>query len=428
MKTAWYIAKKDLLLILKDRNSLILMLVVPLLLIIVVGEAFGGLYSGGPSQINVRVAVSNQDNGYVGTSIVDALKINISQLKVTVDTYNSASQVTNVVGNGKDTNGNAVNAGVVIPAGTTDRLIAASRNGTTASAKNLVQFYALPSNNDPTVTIAQDIVNNVMNVLVSSQFAGTSAVEQVYSVCSQPGNHCSQSSIDAATIAQNVGKSVAAAAQAQTIQSLTAGNAPTKTNTFDFIVPGYAVFFALFGLQAAAATILEEKEAGTFRRLLIAPVRKYSLLGGKLLAQFILTLAQLLVLFAIGYFAFHLTIGSWPAVIALLIGTSFAMTGLGIFLVSIVKTRRQLSPIVTLVTLISAAIGGAWWPLSLEPQWMQQIAKIGIPAWAMEGLNGVMLYGKSFIGVLPDMLGLLAYGLICFLIALRFFRFQEKVA
>jgi hypothetical protein len=29
---------------------------------------------------------------------------------------------------------------------------------------------------------------------------------------------------------------------------------------------------------------------------------------------------------------------------------------------------------------------------------------------------------------MPDVLGLLAYGLICFIIAMRFFRFQEKAA
>ncbi len=428
MKAAWYIAKKDLLLVLKDRSALISLFFVPLLLIVVVGEAFGGLYNSGPSQINVTVAASNQDSGYVGATIVNALKINTSQLKITVESYNNASQVTKVVGDGKDANGNTVNAGVVIPAGTTDRLIAASRSGTAMQAQNLVQFYALPSNNDPTITIAKTIVTNVLNTLVSSQFAGTSAVEQVYRVCSQPGNHCAQSSINAPTISQNVEKSVAAAAQAQTLQSLTAGKAPAKINQFDFIVPGYAILFALFGLQAAAGTILEEKEAGTFRRLLIAPVRKYSLLGGKLLAQFILTLAQLAVLFAIGYVAFHLTIGSWPGVIALLVGTSFATTGLGIFLVSIVKTRRQLSPIVTLVTLGTCAIGGAWWPLTIEPLWMQQIARIGITAWAMEGLNGLMLYGRALSDVLPDIVALLVYGLVCFTIGLRFFRFQEKVA
>jgi len=40
MKTLWYITKKDLLQITKDRSGLILMLVVPLILISIVGFAF----------------------------------------------------------------------------------------------------------------------------------------------------------------------------------------------------------------------------------------------------------------------------------------------------------------------------------------------------------------------------------------------------
>lgn len=117
-----------------------------------------------------------------------------------------------------------------------------------------------------------------------------------------------------------------------------------------------------------------------------------------------------------------------PDLLVRLYTTSDKDTGLGILLVSLVKTRRQLSPVVTLVTLITSAIGGAWWPLFIEPTWMQQIARVGLTAWAMEGLNNVMLFGKGFSGALPDILGLFAYGLICFLIAMRFFRFQEKAA
>ncbi len=425
MKTLWYIAKKDLLQVLKDRNSFILLLLVPFVLITVVGYALGSFTGNSSSQISINVAVNNQDSGYVGKAVVDSLKINNSQLVISVYQYNSADQVTKVVADGMDAKGNTINAGIVIPAATTDTLIAASRNGT--STQNLVKFYALPSNNDARITIAQNIVTNVVDQLVKSQFAGTSAVSQVYSVCSQPGNHCAPGTIDAATIAQAVGNASAKAAQTAQVAALTAGQA-IKINTFDLAVPGYAIFFALFSINAAAATILQEKEDGTFRRLLIAPVQKYALLGGKLLAQFLLVLAQLTVLFTIGYFVFHLHLGSLPAVIAILIGASFAATGLGILLVSLVKTRRQLNPIVTLVTLLTSAIGGAWWPLWIEPAWMQQVAKIGLTAWAMEGLNGVMIFGKDFMGVLPDVLGLLGYGLICFIIALRFFRFQEKTA
>ena len=415
MKTIWYIAKKDLLQVLKDRNSFILLLAVPLVLIAVIGLAFGNIFGSGSSQITITVAVNNQDTGYVGTSIVEALKVNTGQLKISVNSYNSSGQVTDQVANNSN-----VNAGVVIPAGTTDKVNAAVQNGTTP--KNLVQFYALPSNSDPRATIVQNIVTNVL----TSELAGNSAVGQVYSVCNQPGNHCAPGTINPQAIASNVGH-VSVVGGQSAVQALTAGKA-VKINSFDQLVPGYAVFFALFGINAAAGTILQEKEDGTFRRLLIAPVQKYALLGGKLLAQFLLTLAQLAVLFVVGYFAFHLDIGSWPAVIALLICTSFATTGLGILLVSVVKSRRQLNPIVTLVVLITSAIGGAWWPLFLEPQWMQQFAKLGVTAWAMEGLNGVMILGKDFTQVMPDLLGLLAYGIICFVIAMRFFRFQEKTA
>ena len=413
MKNLWYIARKDLLQTLKDRSSLFFMLVMPLVLITVIGLAFGSFFGNGSSQIAITVAMSNQDNGPVGKAIVQALNINTASLKVTVNQYSNANQVKDQVAN----NGN-VNAGVVIPANASNTLIAASSNGTLP--KNLVQVYSLPSTSDTRPTIIQNIVTNVL----TSEVAGSTAVGQVYGVCNQPGNHCGQSSINTQNIASAVGQASATGGSAA-VQTLTAGKA-TSFNNFDQVVPGYAIFFALFGINAVAGTILQEKEDGTFRRLLIAPIQRYALLGGKLLAQFILTLAQLTVLFAVGYFAFHLTIGSWPGVIALIIGASFATTGLGILLVSIVKTRRQLNPVVTLVVLITSAIGGAWWPLFVEPQWMQNIAKLGVTAWAMEGLNGVMILGKDFMQVAPDILGLLIYGLICFFVATRLFRFQEK--
>ncbi len=359
MKNLWYIAKKDLMQIFRDRASLIFLLLVPLVLIIVIGFAFGNTFFGsGSSQITITVAVNNQDSGSVGKAIVDALHINTDQLKITVNQYSTSGQVTDQVANNSN-----VNAGVVIPTGTTDKIISTTQSGTTP--KNLVQFYSLPGTNDARITVVQNIVSQVL----SAQLAGIAAVGQIYSVCNQPGNHCAQSSINAQTIATTVGQASAFSGPS-TIQALTAGKA-VKINTFDQLVPGYAIFFALF-----------------------------------------LTFAQLTFFFVIGYFAFHLHIGSLPAVIALMIGVSFAATGLGILLVSAVKTRRQLSAIVPLVVILSSAIGGAWWPLFIEPAWMQQIAKIGITAWAMEGLNGVMILGKDFAQVAPDILGLFAYGLI----------------
>ncbi|GCE08673.1 ABC transporter permease [Dictyobacter aurantiacus] len=412
MKTLWYIAKKDLLQVIKDRNALILLLVVPLALITVVGFALGNLYGDGSSQIKIKVALSNHDAG-IGNTITRSLKVDTKDLLITVSQYSDTAQVTDRV----DASNDAADVGIVIPAGASQAILDAGQSASTT--KNLIQFYTLPNATGTSVTIVRNIINNV----VQEQRIASVSARQVHQVCGLPGNTCAPRTINDAAISGAVVK--ASQTSDQAIVSQTVGHA-TKASAFDQVVPGYAIFFSLFGLNAVAATILQEQEDGTFRRLLIAPIQKYALLGGKMLAQFLLTLAQLTILFAIGYFAFKMHIPSWPTIILLLIATSFAATGLGILLVSVIKSRRQINPVVSLVTLITSAIGGAWWPLYTEPTWMQQLAKVGITAWAMEGLNGSMLFGKGLSGVLPDILGLLIYGGICFVIALRLFSFQPK--
>jgi len=421
MKTIWYIAKKDLLQTFKDRGSIFFMLIMPIIFITIMGFALGGAFGGSSGPIQVTLAISNQDNGFVGQQIVTAYKTKNSNVQFTLQNYNDPNQVVTVVGDSKSN----VDAGVVIPAGTTDALLKAVENN--QPTNNLVKFYTLPNTTNEAAQIAQQVLSNIVTGIVNSQYAGAAAVNQVSQVCATPGNHCAAQTINPQTINQAVSQAEINAAQTSPVEALTAGQA-VKISSFDQYVPGYAIFFAMFSINAVAGTILQEKEDGTFRRLLIAPVQKYALLGGKVLAQFVLTTLQMAILFIFGYVFFHINIGNLPAVILIILGTSFGATGLGILLVSLVKTRRQLNPIVTLVTLVSSVIGGIFIPAFLEPSWLQQIAKIGLPAWAMEGLTNVMIYGKDLSTALPDILGLVAYGLICYLIALRFFRFQEKAA
>ena len=137
MKNLWYIARKDLLETLKDRNSFFLLLVMPLVLITVIGFAFGSFTGSGSSQISIEVAVNNQDSGFLGKAIVQALHINTASLKITVDSFNDPAKVKDQVANNS-----SVNAGVVIPANASATLTSASSSGTLP--KNLVQVYSLP--------------------------------------------------------------------------------------------------------------------------------------------------------------------------------------------------------------------------------------------------------------------------------------------
>jgi ABC-2 type transport system permease protein len=194
---------------------------------------------------------------------------------------------------------------------------------------------------------------------------------------------------------------------------------------YNQVVPGYALMFALFAVTGGVGSILEEKEAGVWKRLLIAPISRWSLLGGKLLAQFIIALGQITLLFVIGWVVFGINLGSIPGVALLIVTTALAATAFSMLLVAFIKNRRQLNPVTTIAVLAFSALGGSWWPLFLMPHWLQQVGKVTLSAWAMIGFNNLMIFNKGFSSAVPSILILIAYAAGCFLLAIRFFRFQE---
>src|SRR5215471_10432150 len=164
MKTLWYIAKKDLLQITKDRNGLILLLVVPLVLISIVGFAFGSFYSDGSSQIQIMVALNNQEtarDAFIGKTIASALKVTTSQLAITVNEYRNPAQVIEQVGASHD----AANIGIVIPAGASQTLLTDLQQNVTP--KNVVQVYTLPNSNDLRITVVENMVNKAVQSILS---------------------------------------------------------------------------------------------------------------------------------------------------------------------------------------------------------------------------------------------------------------------
>ena len=300
-------------------------------------------------------------------------------------------------------------AAVILPTGLSDAVAQGKQ-------ANIV-LLTTPSTNDYRALAVRGIMGNIVQTYTTGQIAGQVAVNAVRSSggSADPNAIAQQASQQAAQLSQN---------PPLTLDTQVAKRS-TSDNSYDQVVPGYALMFAMFAVTAGAGTILDEKEAGTWKRLLIAPISRWSLLGGKLGAQFIRAVVQMTILFGAGKLLFHIDYGSLPALILIILATAFATTALGMLLVSVVKTRDQLQPISTLTVLSFSALGGAWFPLYLMPQWVQQVSKVTLTSWAMGAFNSLMIFGKGFAAIIPNLLVLFAYGIVCFLLAIRFFRFQE---
>jgi ABC-2 type transport system permease protein len=405
MKKLLYMALHELLLLLKDKMAVVWMVILPLAMTAIMGLIFGGL-SGGSEAAVIDLPVVDQDGGEAAAMVLDML----SQTEnLHLETMYDEEMARQLVRDGKRA------GAMVIPSGF----------GTAMSSGQPTALELVVVPGGQTAPLLEGMVRGVAGGFSNVQTTVEVAISEVQRAT---GSH----DLDYEGIAER--------AMATTLERLkdppirarvtTVGSTEeTEFDIFDQVVPGYAVMFAMFTVLSAAGGILEEKERGTFKRLLISPVSRWSLLGGKLLAQFLMGLGQIVLMFLAGALVFQVQLGdSLVGLFLITLATCWATTSLGILLVSVIRSRKQIHPITTLVILGSSAIGGSWYPLFMMPKAVQRVARITLVAWAMEGYNRLTILGGDLVDVWVDIAVLVAYGAICFAIGLKLFQFKGKGA
>ena len=401
MKKLLYIASNELSLLFKDKMAVVWMLILPLGLTAIMGLAFGGL-GGGSEPVVIDLPVVDQDGGEMAAAVLDIL----AQMEsLHLETEYDEEAARQLVSDGERA------GALVIPAGFTADVTSGNPTALDLLVAPGGQTTPLLEGMVRGVTSGFSNVQTALEVTISEVQRATGSYDLDYEGITARVVATTQERLENPPVGTRV---------------TTVGSGEEEFNIFDQVVPGYAVMFAMFGVLSGAGAILEEKERGTFKRLLFAPVPKYALLGGKLLAQFIVGVAQIVLMFAFGALVFHVSLGgSILGLVLVTLATCWATTSLGLLLVAVIKSRKQIHPITTLIILGSSAVGGSWFPLFMMPEWVQQAARITINAWAMEGYNRLMLFGGGLNDVWPDIGVLLLYGAVCFAVGLRLFRFKE---
>jgi ABC-2 type transport system permease protein len=157
--------------------------------------------------------------------------------------------------------------------------------------------------------------------------------------------------------------------------------------------------------------------------MLSGTVTRSHLVLGKFCWGVLLGMVQLLTLFFTGQLLFGLDVsGHLPALFLICIAAAAACTAFGLLIASVTASAESARSLATFLILVMSALGGAWFPISLMPEFIQQIAKLTLVFWAMEGFTGVLWAGRSTLEILPCV-GILAFtALVVMLAALWRFR------
>jgi linearmycin/streptolysin S transport system permease protein len=170
---------------------------------------------------------------------------------------------------------------------------------------------------------------------------------------------------------------------------------------------------------------VEERLGGTLRRLASTPTSKATILGGKVLGRLGSGLLQMVLLIGFGAIVFKVQWGRSPvALAAIMLSFVLAAVAFGVLLGTFAKTRSQAGGLVILFSMLTAALGGCWWPLDITPPIYQTTVKILPTTWAMQGFNNVLVRGAGLEMVLPQVAVLLLFAVVFFAVGVKRLQFE----
>jgi ABC-type transport system involved in multi-copper enzyme maturation permease subunit len=186
---------------------------------------------------------------------------------------------------------------------------------------------------------------------------------------------------------------------------------------------GQMIFFAFFTGAYAMMSILREQEEGTLARLFTTPTDRTNILAGKFLAVFITVILQGLVLMAAGHFAFGIEWGEPASVVLALTGQVLAAAGLGVLLISFVKSTRQGGPVLGGGLTVLGMLGGLFSsniPGGM-PEAFNALANFTPQGWVLKGWR-MVLSGQPTSALLVPFAVVVALGVVMFAIGAVMFR------
>lgn len=111
-------------------------------------------------------------------------------------------------------------------------------------------------------------------------------------------------------------------------------------------------------------------------------------------------------------------------VLAVLLGWGAFNASLAMVLGNLARTEAQASGIGVLATLVLSALGGAWWPIEIAPEWMQQLALVLPTGRAMDAMHKLVNFAYPANVVIPHLAGLLGSALALGWLGTKTFRYE----
>jgi ABC-2 type transport system permease protein len=411
MNALWTLARKDLLLLARDRMSMFWMLGFPLIFAALFGSIFGG---SGPGKSNpLRVAVVAEGLNAAGRAFVarldasDALEVEELPRAEAVDAVRLGRKIAYLDIRRMPADGFAMFGGDTpeIEVG-----IDPSRQAEQGFLKGLLmeasfaglrEVFADPEQGRAQARRMGERVRAAEDLPAAQKLILTTFFGALDSFLGQ--------------VDFGAGEGGAAAAIEPRIETVAVARERSgPPNAYSVSFP-QSILWAILGAAAGfAITLVRERSSGTMVRLLSAPISRSAVLAGKALACFLTICAVVAVLTAVGWLGFGVQVGS---VALLALGTASAgacFAGIAMLLSALGRTEQAVGGLAWGVLIVLAMLGGGMVPQIAMPAWMLSAGAISPARWTVQALEGAIWRGFTLGEMLLPCAVLLGFGALAF--------------
>lgn len=194
---------------------------------------------------------------------------------------------------------------------------------------------------------------------------------------------------------------------------------PAEVYRVENFAPGIILFAYSFISMFGSMLIAADRESSFFARLAAAPMKSRDFILGyaapllplSLLQSTILLLTAVLLGLEAGW---HLLL-----TLVVMLPAGLFYIGFGLLLGATMK-QKQLGALFSLFVTLSTWLSGMWFDLELIGSWMTIVARY-LPFWYAVNAGRTVLNGSA-AGLLPDILVLMGWSILMFILAAVFFR------
>ena len=398
------IALKDLVQILRDKKSLLFLVLMPVFFTLFMGQAFRSQ----ERELRLPVGWVDLDPGGSLSEQLREMAAATGAISLVAVQGDAVSQVDQMVQDEE------IVAAVIVPAGFSDQALA---------GEPLPLSLVVPN-----TTVGQTASTAVQTA--AKRLLG--AVEAAHiSVEVMAARHpFATSAIRQAAFDGNLGQAISAWQQpglSVALESATGAQADKDRTPggFQQSSPGMIVQFAVFGLITSATVLVLERRSGALRRMLTTPIHRTQVLAGHLLAMFAIAFLQGVLLVVVGQIVFGVDYMRQPlGTLLMVVALGVWVTSLGLLIGALAKGEEQVVIFALIAMFLFAALGGAWFPLAIAGKAFASVGHITPTAWAMDGLQNIIVRGQGLGSTLLPAGVLLAYAAVFFGLAVWRFRFD----